>query len=795
MMTATRPFDSAETYRAKGWSGVLPLDPGKKGPPPYGFTGYGGRWPTPEDWQGWRLSGWSDRSGHHSAGNVCLRLPPSVIGIDVDHYKEKRGGDTLAHLESEFGELPPTWISTSRSDGVSGIRFFRVPPGIEGWDSDAGPDIEVIRHAHRYAVVAPSVHPEGGVYRWIRPDGSEAGEGEYPGLGSFPDLPDGWLQRLAGITVANGTPQSKQQTQSAVAIDKREHRKEAREWLQALPDVIPCRFMSRLAETAYAASRREHGNAYDHARDAVMVLLRAAEAGHPGLLSVLREARDIYVSTVSDSRESAVATSEFNRFTEDGVALLLADPSPRRGQGCDCEATMRMPDGSLLNLATGEVVEQTPETEQQVKQAMDADVARELHMLRVRDEARRLFQKERRESSVPPNPFRLSDPFEDVPVTYRIAQVQPVNSRSLLAAQFKAGKTSMTGNLARSLSDGVPFLGEFDVQPVTGTVVIIDTEMSERQLQVWLRDQGIENADRVVVFSMRGRVSALDIMSEDTRREWVARLREIDAEYLILDCLRPILDAFGLDENHDAGRFLVVLDALLEEAGISDALVVHHMGHVGERARGDSRLRDWPDVEWRLVRQDEAPDSPRFFTAYGRDVDVPEAALTFDPATRHLSLAGGSRKDARTYEALRAVVELLTEKAAPLSKTAIEQALSDGYGQKNVREAVDLGVAQGRLMKQERVGRGGGFEYIIDPLTANFVNSVELRQRGSTTPSSPVRDDGVETEIFDRTPSAGNDDGVRDPDGPICRGCQQPTGVYELNRLGLCEDCTRGGVR
>jgi hypothetical protein len=74
------------------------------------------------------------------------------------------------------------------------------------------------------------------------------------------------------------------------------------------------------------------------------------------------------------------------------------------------------------------------------------------------------------------------------------------------------------------------------------------------------------------------------------------------------------------------------------------------MGHSGERARGASRLRDWPDVEWRLVREktengDVDPAAPRYFSAYGRDVDVPESRLVFDPATRHLTLEGGSRAD------------------------------------------------------------------------------------------------------------------------------------------------------
>lgn len=82
-----------------------------------------------------------------------------------------------------------------------------------------------------------------------------------------------------------------------------------------------------------------------------------------------------------------------------------------------------------------------------------------------------------------------------------------------------------------------------------------------------------------------------------------------------LDCLRPVLDSLGLDENHDTGRVLVALDELAASAGVGEFALIHHMGHAGERSRGDSRLRDWPDAELRIVRADDDPASPRFFTA------------------------------------------------------------------------------------------------------------------------------------------------------------------------------------
>jgi hypothetical protein len=103
----------------------------------------------------------------------------------------------------------------------------------------------------------------------------------------------------------------------------------------------------------------------------------------------------------------------------------------------------------------------------------------------------------------------------------------------------------------------------------------------------------------------------------------------------------------------------VAFDALLKEAETADAVLVTHLGHTGERARGDSRFRDWPDVEWRLVRQDDQPGSPRFLSAYGRDVDVPESQLAYDPQTRRLTLLGGSRNDLKFMAALDAVVSLL----------------------------------------------------------------------------------------------------------------------------------------
>lgn len=189
MNVTTGPYaDTALLYRELGWMGVLPLPPREKSPIPEGFTGRDGGWPTPTQIETWRVS--------RATGNVALRLPEDVIGVDVDAYGTKRGAETLDEVDRHVGPLPRTWISTARSDGVSGIRWFRVPPG-RRWRSDLGRDsgVEIIRHGHRFAVVWPSVHPETGTtYRWVCPTGAVSDRP--PRRDELAELPDEWVTLL-----------------------------------------------------------------------------------------------------------------------------------------------------------------------------------------------------------------------------------------------------------------------------------------------------------------------------------------------------------------------------------------------------------------------------------------------------------------------------------------------------------------------------------------------------------------------------------------------------------------------
>jgi RecA-family ATPase len=200
--------------------------------------------------------------------------------------------------------------------------------------------------------------------------------------------------------------------------------------------------------------------------------------------------------------------------------------------------------------------------------------------------------------------------IEDEPVTYRIDKLWRRNGRVVLAAQAKAGKTTLIG-IMRSILDGDPFLGKYQTEPAAQGVVLLDFEMDDPTIRQWLRDQRIFNLNGATVRPLRGKASSFDILDPVIRSEWAVRIQGHDI--VIVDCLRPILDALGLDENRDAGRFLTAFDELLNQADVSEALILHHMGHTGERSRGDSRIIGRPDATWKMFREDtEDEDSPRY---------------------------------------------------------------------------------------------------------------------------------------------------------------------------------------
>jgi hypothetical protein len=342
-------------------------------------------------------------------------------------------------------------------------------------------------------------------------------------------------------------------------------------------------------------------------------------------------------------------------------------------------------------------------------------VGRRAYELRVNDEARALWTHQQAQNlgQQAPDPVTLTDflNVEDEDATYRIKDLLPTGGRALLVAQQKAGKTSLIANLIRALADGGHFLERFSCDQVA-TVTLLDTELDERMLRRWLRDQGIRNTDNVKVISLKGKIATFNIQEPSTRAQWADKLR--GSNFVILDCLRPCLDVLGLSEDKDAGKFLVAWDALMSEVGNAESVVVHHMGHAAERSRGDSRLIDWPDVNWRIIKESQSDDADmeeiggdggmRFFTAHGRDVNVPEFTMMWDDKSRTIKYREGGRRRAKQERQERqnkyendAVISILSKYPGLTKNKLVEKMQEEHIGEDRANKAIQAAVANGTV--------------------------------------------------------------------------------------------------
>ena len=295
------PYETAATrYLNAGWS-PLPLPHGKKGPVPRGWTGRDGAWPSGADVWAW--------TEDHPDGNLALRLPPTVVGFDIDHYGDKPGGMVLHQLEEQLGALPATWRSTSRDDGTSGIRLYRIPEG-HRWPGILGPGIEVIRHAHRYTVAWPSIHPDtGGTYRWITPDGATALDA-IPTPDDLPHLPPAWVEHF---TKGEETEQARAGLDNATSSA----------WLTERGAGAPCT-RTRDALAGAEVDLRSGTSRHDAALTATNRLVWLAGQGHPGVNTALQQLGATFVAATSGDRGHGEAEAEWDRMILGAVDLAAA---------------------------------------------------------------------------------------------------------------------------------------------------------------------------------------------------------------------------------------------------------------------------------------------------------------------------------------------------------------------------------------------------------------------------------------------------------------------------------------
>lgn len=370
------PFASTwRDYLACGFA-PLPLNAGTKSPPPTGFIGHHGKVADTD-----QLAQW-ERAPRYRGGNVCVWFGTTVTvdgvtyqlaGVDVDHYGAKCGGDQLAELINTLGPMADRdpWISSARSDGVSGIRWFLAPLTDANGDriefgGKADSAIDVIQRKHRFAVVWPSVHPEGGRYWWFPPATAPDAPGRaawsaadgLPVPSTFPVLSPSWVAYLRSDT---------RHDTSGLRIDWDISNTELTQWAtDAFNDGNADETCWDIALAVATWKRRitDDESSHDKITDSLWMLYRLAAEGHTGWADAITAVSDHWLAGVltSGKRSPTEAMGEIWRSKLGALRKVNAlvdgqgQPVPKRCKcaegGADIWHSERVPLGVARQLAT-----------------------------------------------------------------------------------------------------------------------------------------------------------------------------------------------------------------------------------------------------------------------------------------------------------------------------------------------------------------------------------------------------------------------------------------------------------
>ena len=231
----------------------------------------------------------------------------------------------------------------------------------------------------------------------------------------------------------------------------------------------------------------------------------------------------------------------------------------------------------------------------------------------------------------------------------------PRFGRVFLVARAKTGKTSLAMYLLKVLADGKDFLGSFKVQEGAGRIGYMNFEMTDLQIQEWLRRQNIENLEKISIWNLRGKLNPF--RSEMSRSDLASELNRLGIKTLIIDTFAKVFSGEA-NNNSEVSKFLMQLEEVLEEAGVEQLIMLVHAGNAEKKIRGATALMDHPDGLWFLTSDDERN---RYFSAYGRDVEVAESRLNYDPLTAEFTLSGEGKKSSKENSSSEKMLKYIEE--------------------------------------------------------------------------------------------------------------------------------------
>lgn len=237
--------------------------------------------------------------------------------------------------------------------------------------------------------------------------------------------------------------------------------------------------------------------------------------------------------------------------------------------------------------------------------------------------------------------------------------MNPSGGNVLMAALRKTGKTVLAMNLAKSLVDGVPFLGR-DVRQIQENLIYFNYELTEEMFIDWMRGLNIKNTHKIKVLHLRGHSLPIwEPAEEDRLVEW---LIEAGGEVAIIDPAGKASVGFikSHNERTQVDEFTAILDNIKRRASLHELYMTIHMGWTSgaedeERTLGSEAWEAWADVIWAFTT-DQDDKKTRFLLPRGRVPEQPTFAVKFDSKTRELDDANLTRGEHKQNKQVNAVV-------------------------------------------------------------------------------------------------------------------------------------------
>lgn len=307
---------------------------------------------------------------------------------------------------------------------------------------------------------------------------------------------------------------------------------------------------------------------------------------------------------------------------------------------------------------------------------------------------------------------------------------------TLLSALWKSGKSTLVGQLLRSIQEGNSFAG----QPTFKSKVLILSEESE---SLWAR----RNEELGLTFDAW--IVCRPLKSKQNRMEWEKSIEEAlvfckenDISTIIIDTLSGFWSARNENDAAEMQEVLLPINGLLN-GGLA-VLLIHHFrksgGTEGVASRGSGALGSYADILVEFSRLDkESPhNTNRVLRSYSRFEETPVEVVIEMIDGEYITR--GTRAEVGKETRMAFAVKILQENPEGLTGTGILEAWDvELHGRKPVKRTIDRYIKD--LLYDDRIQVIGTELKGKKSVTVYGARGVSRRQDKRSTPVSIKKED------------------------------------------------------